>query len=118
MGQTVDSGGGHHAGLNGRPPKQKSETTEMSKFEFNERVRALHQLEAAAQAKVDAMARDRTELIGAIARVQELLEMGVDVDFGGDGDAWAVGADDRITAADAELFARQDRKSTRLNSSH
>lgn len=106
MTQSIDIGGGHHAGLEGRPPKQRDGTFDMTKFDFNQRVRALHKGEAALQAEREAAERDREELVEAIARVQQLAELGVDLDLDDPAGILIEDPGGHVTAADARLLNR------------
>ena len=104
--QSIDIGGGHRAGLEGRPPKQRDGNIDMTKFDFNQRVRALHNGEAALQAEREAAERDREELVEAIARMQKLAELGVDIDLDDPAGVLIEDPGGHVTAADARLLNR------------
>jgi hypothetical protein len=94
----VDLGGGYHAALDGRPPRDMQEG-QMSGADWNARVRAMRAREVAAEADSE----DRTAR--ALARVRELQRDGVRfkrTDKGG------LGYDDpqgRVTADDRRLWS-------------
>ena len=106
MTQSIDIGGGHHAGLEGRPPKWRDGTFDMTKFDFNQRVRALHKGEAALQVEREAAECDREQLVEAIARMQQLAELGVDLDLDDPAGILIEDPGGHVTAADARLFNR------------
>src|SRR3546814_19212864 len=73
--------GGHRAACEGRLPKHQDETAVMTKSAFNEKVRSLAKQEAALQARLEAAESSQDELIEAIARVQDLMDLGLDFDL-------------------------------------
>src|SRR3546814_16920657 len=72
---------GHRAACEGRLPKHQDETAVMTKSAFNEKVRSLAKQEAALQARLEAAESSQDELIEAIARVQDLMDLGLDFDL-------------------------------------
>src|SRR3546814_618758 len=104
--QTIDIRGGHRAACEGRLPKHQDETAVMTKSAFNEKVRSLAKQEAALQARLEAAESSQDELIEAIARVQDLMDLGLDFDLEDEEGVLISGAAHLLSEHDAQVLTR------------
>src|SRR3546814_12419191 len=78
----------------------------MTKSAFNEKVRSLAKQEAALQARLEAAESSQDELIEAIARVQDLMDLGLDFDLEDEEGVLISGAAHLLSEHDAQVLTR------------
>src|SRR3546814_16785729 len=78
----------------------------MTKSAFNEKVRALAKQAAALQARLEAAESSQDELIEAIARVQDLMDLGLDFDLEDEEGVLISGAAHLLSEHDAQVLTR------------
>src|SRR3546814_13157287 len=82
---------------------RSDETAVMTKSAFNEKVRSLAKQEAALQARLEAAESSQDELIEAIERVQDLMDLGLDFDLEAEEGGLISGAAHRLSGNDAQV---------------